>query len=192
MTMQRVRDAFCSFCGARFGEPLAYPRTCAACGAQIWANPIPVSVVLVPIVDDDDGRTGLLVVRRAIEPARGKLALVGGFLEEHESWQEGGAREVREEAGVVIDPAALEPLWFASSSPRPNRLLAFSVAPALPVAALPPFDAAAVHAGETSERGLVYGPDGLAEVFAFSLHVEAAARYFGARGITGAHAFRPR
>ncbi len=38
-------------------------------------------------------------------------------------------------------------------------------------------------------RGLVFGPDGLSEVFAFPLHVEAAQRYFGASGITGSHAF---
>ncbi|HWU89283.1 MAG TPA: NUDIX domain-containing protein, partial [Kofleriaceae bacterium] len=91
------RDLFCSYCGARFADSMGYPRSCAACGAQTWANPIPVAVVLVPIIDGD--RAGLLVVRRAIPPA-GKLALIGGFVEEHESWQEGAAREVREEAGV--------------------------------------------------------------------------------------------
>ena len=42
----------------------AYPKSCAACGAQVWANPIPVAVALVPIVEGV--RTGLLVVRRAI------------------------------------------------------------------------------------------------------------------------------
>jgi len=75
--MQRVRDSYCSYCGARFPEPLVYPRTCPACEIEIWANPIPVSVVLVPVVDGD--RSGLLVVRRAIPPQVGKLALVGGF-----------------------------------------------------------------------------------------------------------------
>jgi ADP-ribose pyrophosphatase YjhB (NUDIX family) len=64
-------------------------------------------VVLAPAVGG--GRAGLLVIRRAIEARRGRLALVGGFLEAPESWQRGGAREVREEAGVTVDPAALEP-----------------------------------------------------------------------------------
>jgi ADP-ribose pyrophosphatase YjhB (NUDIX family) len=184
--MQRLRDAYCSYCGTRFPEPLAYPRTCPACQTQIWANPIPVAVVLVPIVDG--ARTGLLVVRRAIPPQAGKLALVGGFLEEHETWQHGGAREVREETGVIVDPAALEPHWFASSDPRPNRVLVFSVAPPQPASGLPSF----THDAEASERGVIYGPGGLDDVFAFSTHIEAAQRYFAARGVTGSHGFTPR
>jgi ADP-ribose pyrophosphatase YjhB (NUDIX family) len=150
---------------------------------QVWANPIPVSVVIVPVVDGD--RTGVLVVRRAIPPGIGKLALVGGFVEEHESWQAGGAREVREETGIVIDGAKLEPLWFASSDPKPNRVLLFGVAPDVLVTALPPF----VHDHEASERGLIFGPGGLEADFAFPTHVEAARRYFGARGRGGPHGF---
>jgi ADP-ribose pyrophosphatase YjhB (NUDIX family) len=181
--MQRVRDTFCSFCGTRYGEPLAYPRTCASCEIEIWANPIPVCVVLVPIVDGD--RTGLLAIRRAIPPAIGKLALVGGFLEEHESWQQGAAREVREETNVSVDADALEPLWFASSSPKPNRVMLFSVAPPVRADRLPRFESDS----ETSERGVVFGPGGLEDVFAFSRHIEAAKRFFASRGITGPHAF---
>src|SRR3954471_23258251 len=100
--MTPTRDTFCSFCGTAYPTPLAYPRQCTGCKTQVWANPIPVSVVLVPV--KREGRTGLLVVRRAIEPKKGKLALVGGFLEEHETWAEGGAREIREETGVNVDP----------------------------------------------------------------------------------------
>ncbi len=177
-----VRDSFCSYCGTKYPEPLAYPRTCPGCATQVWANPIPVSVVLVPVVDG--ARTGLLVVRRAIPPV-GKLALVGGFLEEHESWQQGGAREVREETGAEIDVTSIVPMWFASSSPRPNRVLLFSTANPIDVTTLPPFHQDA----ETSERGLVFGPGGLDEVCAFPLHAEAARRYFAERGITGSHAF---
>jgi len=184
--MALTRDAHCNYCGTKYPEPLSYPRTCAGCKAQVWANPIPVSVVLVQV--EDAGRTGILVVRRAIQPQLGKLGIVGGFLEEHESWQHGGARETREETGVIIDPSTLEPLWFASSEPKPNRVLLFSVAPPQPVAALPPY----VSDTETSERGLVFGPGGIEDVFAFPLHVLAAKRYFASRGVTGMHDFTPR
>jgi ADP-ribose pyrophosphatase YjhB (NUDIX family) len=180
----KIRDAFCSYCGTKFAEPLAYPRTCNGCGTTIWANPIPVSVVLVPV--EDGGRTGLLVVRRAIEPKLGKLAIVGGFLEEHETWQQGGVREILEETGAIVVPGTLDTMWFASSEPRPNRVLLFSVAAPIPVSALPPFHADA----ETSERGLVFGPDGLEDVFAFPTHVAAAHKYFSQRQVTGPHAFR--
>lgn len=183
MTNPLVRDAFCSYCGMQFPELLAYPRTCANCAMQIFANPIPVCVVLVPIVDGN--RTGLLVVRRAIPPAIGKLALPGGFLEEHETWRVGAAREVREETGVAIDAEALEPMWYASSSPRPNRLLLFSVAREMRVEDMAPW----VPDTECSERGVVFGPDGLDAELAFSLHVEAARMYFARRGMVGAHGF---
>lgn len=180
-----TRDTFCSYCGAKYPDGVGYPRTCGSCNITVWANPIPVTVVLAQV--EDGGRTGLLVVRRAIPPGVGKLALVGGFVEEHESWQQGGAREVLEETSVVVDPATLEPLWFASSEPRPNRLLVFSVAPPQPARALPPY----APDSESSERGLIFGPDGLDDVFAFPLHVEAARRYFAARGETGPHNFTP-
>lgn len=127
--------------------------------------------------------TGLLVVRRGIPPGIGKLALVGGFLEEHETWQQGGAREIREETAVEVDAATLEAFWFTSTRPRPNRVLLFSTAAPLQASALAPFTAN--H--ETLERGLVFGPDGLADVFAFDLHVEAASRWFASRGATGDH-----
>lgn len=179
-------NAFCHFCGTQFPEPLAYPRACSGCKAQIWANPIPVCVALVPIVDAS--ATGLLVIRRAIPPAIGKLALVGGFLEEHEDWQVGCAREVREETALELDPRSLEPFWYASSSPKPNRVLLFAIAPELPASALPRF----VADRESSERGLIYGAGGLDEDFAFSSHIEAAKRYFAARGIERHHAFAPR
>src|SRR5689334_5538668 len=137
--MTQTRDAFCSYCGTRFDPPLAYPRTCknASCQITIWANPIPVSVVLQPV--NDGGRVGLLVVRRAIEPKKGLMALVGGFLEEHETWQVGGAREIREETDVVVDPTGLEPFWFTSTEPKPNRVLLFSQARPIEAASMPPF-----------------------------------------------------
>jgi ADP-ribose pyrophosphatase YjhB (NUDIX family) len=180
-----TRDTYCSYCGTAYEPPLRYPRACGACGTQVWANPVPVSVVLVPVARG--GRTGLLVVRRAIEPRAGRLALVGGFLESHETWAEGGAREVREEAGAAVDPSALVPFWFTSTAPRPDRVLLFSVAPPIEAGALGPHAANA----ETSERGLVFGPGGLDEVFAFPLHVEAARRFFAARGVDAAHDYAP-
>jgi ADP-ribose pyrophosphatase YjhB (NUDIX family) len=178
-----IRDAFCNFCGTKFPEPLAYPRTCTGCGQQIWANPIPVAVALVPVGLAGDG---LLAIRRGIPPGIGKLALVGGFIEAHESWQVACARELVEEANITIDPASLRVLWVASSEPVPNRVLIFAVSE--PVTELPPFVANA----ETLERGVIYGPGGLDTDVAFPTHVAAARRYFASRGIAGNHAFAAR
>ncbi len=184
--MAPAKDTFCSFCGTAFTPPLTYPRTCATCATTIWSNPIPVSVVLTPVTTS--AGEGLLVIRRAIPPQIGKLALVGGFLEDHESWQQGGAREIFEESGVKIDPATLTAFWFTSTQPRPNRVLLFSVAAPISERALPPF----VPSSESTERGLVFGAEGLDEVFAFPLHVEAVRRYFERKGVSAAHRFSPR
>jgi ADP-ribose pyrophosphatase YjhB (NUDIX family) len=174
-----ARDTYCSHCGTRFLDPTGYPRTCGGCGTQTWANPVPVAVVLLPVIDG--ARRGLLVVRRAIPPV-GRLALVGGFVEDDESWQACAAREMWEEAGVVIDPAQLAPWWFASSAPRPDRVLLFSLAPAIEAAALPPFAPNA----EATERGLFFGAtDGGGsddDELGFPLHAEAARRYFAQGG----------
>ncbi len=181
MTLQR--DTFCSYCGTAYAPPLSYPRTCPGCKTTIWANPIPVSVVLVPVVAN--ARTGLLVIRRGIEPGKGKLALAGGFIEEHETSSEGGAREVHEETGVTVDATQLTPFWFTSTAPRPNRVLLFSLAPPLDVAAL----GAYTPDHETLERGLIFGPGGLDAVFAFGLHAEAARRFFAERHLNGDHGY---
>ncbi|HWU91442.1 MAG TPA: hypothetical protein VN253_29445, partial [Kofleriaceae bacterium] len=82
---------------------------------------------------------------------------------------------------VELDPAKLEPLWYASSGPRPDRILLFSLAPPLRVSDLPPF----TPNSEASERGIVFGPDGLDDALAFPLHAEAARRYFAARSVHG-------
>lgn len=177
--MPPARDAFCSSCGTAFDNTQQYPRICKTCGLQVWANPIPVSVVLVPVITDS--KTGLLLIRRGIEPRKGFLALLGGFLEDHETWQEGGAREVREEADVVLDPKTLVPFWYTSTEPRPNRVLLFSVAKPIALSDLRAF----TPNHEVSERGLVFGPEGLAEICAFPLHVEAMRRYFQDQGIVG-------
>lgn len=178
-----MKDTYCSFCGTAYVAAASYPRTCAnaACAKTIWANPIPVAVVLVPIAHE--GREGLLVVRRGIEPGKGKLALAGGFLEEHESWQTGGAREVREETGIEVDATTLEPFWYVSTEPKPNRVLLFSIAKL--VTRIGPFTPNA----ETQDRGLIYGPDGLDQDMAFPLHMQAARRYFESRGSSGPHGF---
>jgi 8-oxo-dGTP diphosphatase len=114
--------------------------------------------------------------------------LVGGFVEEHESWQQGAARELREEAGVTIDPTTLEPLWYASSEPKPNRVLLFSLAPALVASDLPAFRASS----EASERGIIFGSIGLEDALAFPLHVEAVRRWFRERRVDGPSDFTAR
>ncbi len=112
--------AHCHYCGAKYPQTETYPRTCPACGRHVWSNPLPVAVVAV--------RTegGVLIIQRGIEPAKGKWALPGGFLETGETWQEGSCREVFEETGLRIDPADIEPVE-ALSVAQNSQIILFSV-----------------------------------------------------------------
>ena len=156
---------FCSFCGARFPENLGWPRLCPACHHTTYRNPLPVAVMLVPV----DG--GLLLIRRTVAPQAGKLALPGGYINDAETWQAAGAREVAEEAGVQIDPAKIRE--FAVRSAPDGTLLIFGMSePVLPegLAAFEP-------TAETAERVVVQEPTALA----FPLHEEAVRAYFARR-----------
>jgi ADP-ribose pyrophosphatase YjhB (NUDIX family) len=125
---------------------------------------------------------GLLALRRGIRPQLGLLGLPGGFLEAHESWQEGMARELWEEAGLRVEAGQLRLVDLMSSTPVPNRLLVFGAAPEIGLSELPPFEASA----ECTERGLLFGPQGLPELMAFPLHTAAILRWFEQQNLDGA------
>lgn len=186
-SMTATIDRFCHACGTAFPSTDAYPRQCVQpeCRTVVWANPLPVAVALVPVVVGD--RLGLLVVRRGLEPGRGKLALVGGFIEAHERWQDAAAREVQEEVQVAIDPTTVTLLDAISSSPRPNRILLFATCPPVDPTTWPPF----VPSPEALERGVIFGADDLDHTFAFSAHLTLARRWFAARGTPGPAAYQP-
>jgi hypothetical protein len=61
------------------------------------------------------------------------------------------------------------------------------VAPTLERSALAVF----APSTESEERGLIFGPTGLEEVFAFPLHIQAAQRWFQTQGLSGPHRFSP-
>jgi ADP-ribose pyrophosphatase YjhB (NUDIX family) len=148
---------------------------------MVWANPKPVAVGLVPIVYGE--RTGLLVVRRGIEPELGRLCLVGGFVEEHERWQAAIVREAREEADLILDEQTVTLFDAHSTEPRPNLILIFGTTPPIEAGALPRF----TPNTESTHRGVIFGPGGLDDVIGFPLHRRAARRWFAERGVSGPH-----
>ena len=63
----------------------------------------------------------LLWVQRGLQPQRGKWAIPGGFLEVGETLAEGAARELREEAGIVL-PADQLQLYMTGSITFINQI----------------------------------------------------------------------
>ena len=153
-----AKNSHCSYCGSRFPDALPWPRRCPTCGNVTYLNPLPVSVVLLPVDE------GLLLVRRTNAPQIGELALPGGFINVGETWQEAGARELREETGITLAPTDLN--LFDTRSAPDGTLLVFGLAPHRRAADLPPF----IPTNETSETTIMPGPGPLA----FSTHTEVA------------------
>lgn len=102
-----MTDKFCKFCGAEH-TATAFPLKCTSCDTITWFSPSPVAVIL-QTVQGDDGRFGVLLGRRNIEPGKGKWALPGGFIDSSDlTAQAAAARELFEETGFTVeDPEAM-------------------------------------------------------------------------------------
>ncbi len=159
------KNAHCSFCGSRFPAAAPWPRTCRECGNRSYLNPLPVAVVLQPVAD------GIVVIRRGIEPQKGTLTLPGGYIDFGETWQEAGARELREETGITIDAGELT--LYDVMNGLDGTLVVFGLGREKPRDALQPFRSA-----ETEEVVLIDRPMELG----FAMHTRVVSRFFSGKG----------
>jgi len=72
-------------------------RVCVDCARVHYVDP--KIAVGVAVFRDD----ALLLVRRVMEPGRGKWALPGGWVDAGQDPREAAAREALEEAGIVVE-----------------------------------------------------------------------------------------
>jgi ADP-ribose pyrophosphatase YjhB (NUDIX family) len=102
---------FCSRCGGElaFGPVEGEERdrlACPSCGFVSYVNPRLV-VTTLPVTED--GR--VMLIRRGIEPGRGRWAQPGGFLEIDETVRDAAVRETLEETGLRVEPGAIVGLY---------------------------------------------------------------------------------
>jgi ADP-ribose pyrophosphatase YjhB (NUDIX family) len=80
---------------------------CPVCGFRNYASSKPTASALCV---DDRGR--VMLSKRAIPPFAGRWDFPGGFLEEGEHPLDAVRRELKEEAGVEIEPLDLLGIWM--------------------------------------------------------------------------------
>jgi len=88
----------CPRCGQRRAEgESASPFRCAGCGFTLFFS---AANATATFIRRDDGR--VLFIRRARDPAKGRLAPPGGFIDIGERAEDAARREIREEVGLEI------------------------------------------------------------------------------------------
>ncbi len=100
--------------------PSEQPLVCDRCGWRWHSNPKPAAAVIL----ERDAATAdpeILLLRRAVDPGRGAWDLPAGYLDPHESFEDGARRETREEAGLDVELVALAGVYH---SPPANAVTA--------------------------------------------------------------------
>ncbi len=70
--------------------------TCDSCDLEYYVNPSPCNAVLI------SKGNSILLVRRKLDPQKGKLDFAGGFIERGENVEESIKREIQEELGSKL------------------------------------------------------------------------------------------
>ena len=111
---------FCPFCGEKLEKKDIEGRErlfCRQCVEPIYENPIPATCI---VVSDEFDR--LLLVKRNVEPQKGKWCLPGGFMELGETPEQAALRELKEETSLIGEINLLLGA-MANSNPVYNTVL---------------------------------------------------------------------
>jgi 8-oxo-dGTP diphosphatase len=98
-------------------------------------NPHSFVAADVAILTIRDGALSVLLIRRANDPFKGRLALPGGFVEPDETVEQAAARELFEETGVPKSASRLNNIGVYSApdrDPRPRRVISIAFAALVP------------------------------------------------------------
>lgn len=110
---------FCPACGSpHFVENDFKSKHCDDCGFTFYFN---AAAATVAIIENEKGE--LLIARRACEPAKGTLDLIGGFVDPGESAETAIVREIREETGIALRESDVQLLFTLPNTYMFSKLL---------------------------------------------------------------------
>ncbi len=113
--------AFCLPCGSPLEARQLEGRLreiCSRCGWVRYVNPVPAAAAIVRL------DSGVVLVKRALDPGAGDWCLPAGFQEDDESSEEACVRETLEETGLRVAVRRLHGLYFGKDDPRCRVVLA--------------------------------------------------------------------
>lgn len=104
---------FCPYCGTPLEQRMAFQQmrpVCPECGFIQFRDP---KVAVIALVTWDDR---VLLIRRAVNPMKGKWALPGGYMDAGEMPADALMRELREEVALDVEVTGLLDI-FAMAGP---------------------------------------------------------------------------
>lgn len=90
-----MERTFCYLCGGKLSDPENRSWWCQACNQRYYDNPRPTADMVF-----FNSKGEVLLVKRGVDPGKGKWDIPGGFIEFDETLEEAVAREVEEELGI--------------------------------------------------------------------------------------------
>jgi 8-oxo-dGTP diphosphatase len=160
---------FCPQCGTALQVKRVGDRerpVCPGCGFVYYINPI----VAVGALVEHEGRVAL--VRRGVEPGRGRWGLPAGYIEADESAEEAAVRETLEEAHLSVElDGLLDAYSFGTGHDR--GVLLIYAAHVL---------SGEIAAGDDAVDAAWFGPDDLPDL-AFRTHREVLRQWRQARAV---------
>jgi len=152
---------YCPYCGSLLTErdENGVKRLyCPTCKIIIYKNPVPV-VALVVL----NSKKEILLIKRKVEPKRGKWALPSGFIELYEEPESAAQRELEEETGIKVDKLKLLNVYHQLSQDYESVL----------VIAFLSFSDSFPQAGDDAEDAKFYPPDEAIKLVCFQSHLRA-------------------